>query len=83
MPITQSAKKALRQNKKRRVHNIKYKKNLKSVIKEFRFLVETKKEEAVKLLPKVYKALDKTAKMGIIKKNNASRRKSRLTKLVK
>lgn len=83
MPITQSAKKALRQNKKRRVHNIKYKKNLKSVIKEFRSLVETKKEEAVKLLPKVYKALDKTAKMGIIKKNNASRRKSRLTKLVK
>ena len=47
MPITKSAKKALRQNKKRRVHNLKYKKNLKVVIKEFRSLAETKKAFAM------------------------------------
>jgi len=83
MPITKSAQKALRQNKKRMVHNLKYKRNLKKTIKQFRSLVATKKEEAVKMLPKVYKTLDKTVKAGVIKKNNASRKKSRLTKLVK
>jgi len=83
MAITKSAKKALRQNIKRRKINIQRKKNLKSLIKEVRSLVLQKKiEEAKKLLPKLYKALDKAAKIGLIKKNTASRKKSRLTKLV-
>jgi len=83
MAITKSAKKALRQNIKRRKINIQRKKNLKSLIKEVRSLVLQKKiEEAKKLLPKLYKALDKAAKVGLIKKNTASRKKSRLTKLV-
>ena len=38
--------------------------------------------EAKKLLPDIYSALDKAAKVGVIKKNNASRRKSRLTKII-
>ena len=84
MPITKSAKKALRQNGKRRVHNIVYKKKMRALIKKVRTLViENKKEDAKKLLPAVYKTLDKTAKVNIIKKNTASRMKSRLTKLVK
>ena len=41
-----------------------------------------KMPEAKKLLPEIYQALDKAAKVGVIKKNNASRRKSRLTKLI-
>jgi len=83
MPITRSAKKALRQSKKKRAHNIIYKKKMRGLIKELRALVAEKKiEEAKKLLPQIYKSLDKTAKVGIIKKNNASRKKSRLTKLV-
>ena len=45
-------------------------------------MVEKKSAEAKKLLPEIYKALDKAAKVGVIKKNNASRRKSRLTKLI-
>ena len=54
---------------------------MKSVIKEVRTLIEQKKfKEAEKLLPQVYQTLDKTAKVGTIKKNTASRRKSRLTK---
>ena len=82
MPITKSAKKALRQNEKRRVHNLGYKRKMKKLVKQVRTLVaEKKKEEAKKLLPQVYKTLDKTAKVGIIKKNTASRNKSRLTKL--
>ncbi len=56
---------------------------MKSSIKEIRSLVEEgKKKEAVKKLPDTYKAIDKAAKKGVIKKKNASRKKSRLTKLV-
>ena len=83
MPITKSAKKALRQSKKRRARNIRQKKAFKDIIKNIQKLaLENKKKEAEKLLPKAYKALDKAAKTGIIKKNTADRKKSRLTKLV-
>ena len=81
MAITQSAKKALRQNTRRKARNIKRKDKMKDVIKEIRALIEQKKfKEAEKFLPQVYQTLDKTAKVGTIKKNTASRRKSRLTK---
>lgn len=83
MPITTSAKKALRQSLRRREKNLVYKNKIKKLIKEVRTLVLEKKiEEAKKLLPQVYKALDKAAKVGVIKKNAASRSKSRVTKLV-
>jgi len=39
-------------------------------------------EEAKKLLPEIYKALDKGAKAGVIKKNTASRKKARIAKLI-
>lgn len=83
MPITKSAKKALRQDKKRRIKNIRQLNAMKDIIKTIRKLVlENKKEEALKLLPKAYKVIDKTDKAGIIKKNTAARKKSRLTKLI-
>ena len=83
MPITKSAKKALRQNKRRRERNLRRLDVLKNTIKKFKKLVaENKREEALKLLPITYKAIDKAAKAGIIKKNNADRKKSRLTKLI-
>ncbi len=83
MPITKSAKKSLRQSKKRRARNIRQKEAFKDIIKNIRKLaLENKKKEAEKLLPKAYKALDKAAKTGVIKKNTADRKKSRLTKLV-
>lgn len=83
MPITKSAKKAVRQNQRRRARNLIYKKKMKDLIKKARTLVLEKKiEEAKKLLPKVYKILDKAAKVNVIKKNTASRKKSRITKLV-
>jgi len=83
MAITKSAKKAIRQSAARKDRNIVYKDNIKKLIKEIRALVFAKKlEDAKKLLPKIYSALDKAAKVGVIKKNNASRRKGRLTKLV-
>ncbi len=83
MPITKSAKKALRQNKKRRDQNLRRINVLKQKVKEFKKLVSAnKKEEALKLLPLVYKAIDKARKTGLIKKNTASREKSRLIKLL-
>jgi len=83
MPITKSAKKALRQNIKRRARNTEYKDKIKNLIKKAGKLVSTKKnEEAKKLLPQIYKALDKAAKVGVIEKNTASRKKSRLSRLL-
>ncbi len=83
MAITKSAKKAARQSLRRKAQNLIYKNKIKSLVKETRNLVLAKKNEgAKKLLPELYKALDKAAKVGVIKKNNASRKKSRLTKFV-
>lgn len=83
MPITKSAKKALRQNIGREARNLVYKNKAKSLIKKLRVLVsQKKKKEAQALLPQIYKALDKAAKEGVIKKNAASRKKSRITKLL-
>ena len=79
MPITQSAKKALRQNKRKRVLNVKYLVNIRILTKQLKkFAQENKLAEARALLPKVYQALDKAAKKDVIKKNTASRKKSRI-----
>ena len=56
---------------------------MKTLVKQTKKLAGAqKKEEAIKLLPQLYKAIDKAAKRGIIKKNAAARKKSRLTKLI-
>lgn len=81
MPKKKAAKKHLRQSEKRRIRNLKYKKEIKRKIKEFKKLIaERKKEEAKSLLPKIYKILDKAAKVNVIKKGKAARLKSKLTK---
>lgn len=82
MPITKSAQKALRQNIKRRGHNLAIKNRMKDAVKNFRKLCANRKyEEARSFLPVLYKIIDKTARRGTIKKNSAARKKSRLTKL--
>ena len=82
MPITKSAKKALRGSKRKRVFNLRRKSEMQSVIKEYKKLVLAKKtDEAQKLIPKLQKVIDKAKKRGVIKKNTASRKKSRLTKI--
>lgn len=83
MPITKSAKKALRQNVRRKGRNIPKKEKAKNLFKQVKKLISQKKiEEAKKLLPEVYKALDKGAKTGVMKKNTADRKKSRIAKLI-
>lgn len=83
MPILKSSKKALRQNKRRRQTNLKNLKKLREIISKYRKAFEAKSQsEAKKLIPTVYKQLDKAAKVGLIKKNKASRLKSRLSKKI-
>lgn len=97
MPITKSAKKALRQSLRKKARNVLKMKKLRKLLKEVKTLVtraQAKREdeqssspsqaieEAKNLLPKVYKLLDKAAKTGLIKKNTASRKKARITKLI-
>lgn len=79
MPITESAKKALRQSVRRHARNLAQSETYKHTLKETRALVGAGKiEEAKKLLPALQKALDKAVKTGVIKKNKASRLKSRV-----
>ncbi|OGZ00054.1 MAG: 30S ribosomal protein S20 [Candidatus Liptonbacteria bacterium RIFCSPLOWO2_12_FULL_60_15] len=81
MPITKSAKKEARKNIRRRVTNREGREALKKAVKQYRKLVAQKKfDEAGAFLPQVQKALDKSAKANLIKKNTASRLKSRLAK---
>ena len=84
MAITKSAKKAIRQSQRRKVRNLWQRNKLKNLLKEVKTLISQKKtKEAKKLLPQVYKLLDKAAKTGLIKKGEADRRKSRITKAAK
>ena len=83
MPITKSAKKALRKSKKRRLENLKIKERIKKIKKEIKSLIqENKTEEAKKMLPLLYKALDKAAKRGTIKEGKADSEKSKIAKLL-
>lgn len=80
MPITKGAKKAIRVSGRKKVFNDRRKNALKKAVKDVRASIgEKDKKEALKKIPVVYKAIDKAAKRGIIKKNTAARKKSRLT----
>ncbi|MBI4120858.1 MAG: 30S ribosomal protein S20 [Parcubacteria group bacterium] len=84
MPITRGAKKAIRASERKRVFNDRRRRAMKEVLKSIRKAATGKNStEAQKLLSEAYKAIDKAAKRGIIKKNNAARKKSRLVKLLK
>jgi small subunit ribosomal protein S20 len=83
MPRTKSAKKALRKSEKRRIENLRIKEKIKRLKKEIKKLIqENKIEEAKKLLPLFYKALDKAAKRGTVKEGKADREKSKIAKIL-
>jgi small subunit ribosomal protein S20 len=84
MPITKSAKKALRGSDRKKVFNLRRKKAIENALFELKRLLKDKKiADAQKLLPKVYKAIDKAAKANTISKNTAARRKSRLSAMLR
>ena len=83
MPNTSSAKKALRKSIRHALHNRAKRGAMYDIEKEIKRLVTGgKKADAKKLIAQAYKLFDKAVKTNIIKKNAASRKKSRLTKLV-
>ncbi|OGF63918.1 hypothetical protein A2661_02045 [Candidatus Giovannonibacteria bacterium RIFCSPHIGHO2_01_FULL_45_24] len=77
MPITSSAKKALRQSESRRTRNRIWKEKLKDAVKKAVL------DKSPASLSAAYKAIDKSAKKGLIKKNKAARMKSRLARLAR
>ncbi len=83
MAITKSAKKRIKSSERKRVFNLKRLRTMKSEIKNFLALVTKKDVDgAEKAIPTLYKSIDKAVKRGVIKKNNAARKKSRLVKRV-
>jgi small subunit ribosomal protein S20 len=84
MPITKSAKKALRGSARKKAVNDRRKKTMKDSIKEIEKLVKAKSvAEAKKLMAQAQAAIDKAAKKGVIKKNTAARKIARLARITK
>ena len=83
MPITQSAKKAIRGSLRKKAFNDNRKRAMKEVIKKIEKIAKTDKKEALKMLSNAFAIIDKAAQKNVIKKNNAARKKSRLSRLTK
>lgn len=79
MANTKSAIKRLRSSERKRQHNRVYRGQARTAIKKARHLIERGQlDEAREVVDIATRALDKAAIKGIIHKNNAARRKSRL-----
>jgi small subunit ribosomal protein S20 len=84
MPITKSAKKALRNSGKKRGFNLKKKDLINKAVKNLKALVAKKDAKgAADYMKNVQKILDKSVKTGLIKLNTAGRKKSRLVAMIK
>ncbi|MDP2921455.1 MAG: 30S ribosomal protein S20 [Candidatus Omnitrophota bacterium] len=84
MPILHASYKDIKKSAKRALRNQSVKSELKTETKKFLDLVSAKKmEEAKKQLNFLISQLDKAKSKGIIHKNTASRKISRLTKKLK
>ena len=80
MPHHAQFKKSLKQDVRRNLRNRAAKSSLNTIIKKVR--AAATKEEAQALLNGAVSIIDSTARKGIIKKETASRKVSRLTKFV-
>tara|TARA_Y100000590_G_scaffold380183_1_gene448329 strand:- start:1128 stop:1388 length:261 start_codon:yes stop_codon:yes gene_type:complete len=83
MANTKSAIKTIRRIKRQTLVNKSRKSRYKSAIKKINLLIEKKdKKAALEFLPKLNSELMKIAKTGVVKKQNASRNVSRITKRI-
>tara|TARA_B100000676_G_C17272231_1_gene433477 strand:- start:64 stop:324 length:261 start_codon:yes stop_codon:yes gene_type:complete len=83
MANTKSAIKTIRKNARETLINKSRRSRFKNAIKKMNVLIEKKnKKDALAYLPKLNSELMKIAKTGIIKKGNASRNLSRITKKI-
>ncbi|OEH93683.1 30S ribosomal protein S20 [Bacillus solimangrovi] len=82
MPNIKSAIKRVKTNNDRRARNIAIKSDMRSSIKQFEKLAESKDvENAQAALQTAVTKLDKAARKGLVHRNKADRQKSRLTKI--
>ena len=83
MANTKSAIKRIRRISKQTIVNKARKSRYKNALKKMNLLIEDKKkDEALKFLPKLNSELMRIAKTGIIKRQNASRNVSRITRKI-
>ncbi len=83
MPNTKSAIKRVKTNLKRAERNKSVKSVLKTSISRFQEALDSNNMEAAKTaLVRAYKIIDKAVVQGVIHKNNASRKKSRLARML-
>lgn len=82
MPNNASAEKRMRQEEKRRLHNRSVKSEVRTEITKARLAISTNAsaEDSQEAVRAAVSALDRAAKKGVIHRNNAARRKSRLMK---
>ena len=83
MANTKSAIKRIRRISRQTIVNKSRKSKFKNAIKKMNLLLDSKKKkEALAFLPNLNSELMKIAKTGIVKKQNASRNISRITKKI-
>ena len=83
MANTKSAIKRIRRISRQTIVNKSRKSRFKNAIKKMNLIIDSKKKkEAIAFLPKLNSELMKIAKTGIIKRQNASRNISRITKKI-
>ena len=80
MATTRSAEKRIRVNESKRLRNAANRSALRSTIKKYEAALANDPANAPAHLQKAIKSLDQAAAKGVIHKNAASRKKSRLTK---
>lgn len=80
MPNIKSVIKDVKKSRERRLRNVSAKSALKTYTKKTKHAIETAADDMQELLTKTVSLIDRTAQRGIIHKNAAARRKSRLMK---
>jgi small subunit ribosomal protein S20 len=82
MPITKSVKKALHASERKRVFNLRSKRAIHRAVSNARKIAGSGTvEEIGGAISSAFKAIDKATKRGVLKKNTASRQKSRLSRM--
>jgi len=75
--------KAMRSSERKRIRNRVYRSRARTYVKRARALIEAGRlEEAQEVVRLAVSALDHAAQKGVIHKNNAARRKSRLMRML-
>ena len=82
MPNIKSAKKRVLIAERNRAKNVAVKSRIKTAVKRVLEALQNDASKVQELLSYAYKLLDKSVSKGVLHKNTAARKKSRLTKYV-